>query len=246
MNDFDLDVAINNFFGGGAEEEPKPVAAAPAKPAAAPPKAVATPPPSVSQVQERLDMAVCYQTLMAGGFFEDTETNRAAAAVEVEIRQFAQQRLETLLGMSQNKNAPATAVKAQFSETEALVLRRLVEEVIARYKKKGEKAAHPAPPPPEKPSAVLASPRPALKKRGRPKKEAPPDSASEPPPQEAVAPAPRKTKSGQVPPPPGLNPLPMPSFAQQMQKASIESEQNFQAFARGQNLVSNQNPMYGG
>lgn len=201
LGGFDLDEAVNSFM--GAAEQPQRPAAKPVQIVNFPAAKPASPAPaasSYSEVQKRLDKAVCYQTLLEGGFFDDENMTAAAAEVEKEIQTFAKGRLEHLLGISGGA-APQSAAAKQFTDKEAAILKALAAEVVKRHNAKTKAAVQPvsvavAVEPPPAVEIQKATPPTLKRKRGRPPKQPSEDPA--PVSRQANAPAGPKPSDGVI------------------------------------------------
>lgn len=122
-----------------------------------------------SEAERRLSLARYYQQLTKGGLID--EDSEEARQVDAEVRQFARERMNVLIGIAAEKPAAAPAPELPFTERQVAVLQQWADHMI-------ERAAQPAirpvaPPAPVKPQPTqprikpVAAP-PVKKKSPRP------------------------------------------------------------------------------
>jgi len=78
-----------------------------------------------SEAEKKITLAKYYQQLAKGGIFNDKSIE--AATVDREVRAFAQERMESLLGM--NKPHPQVQMNLPFSNEELSLLKQLIQKL---------------------------------------------------------------------------------------------------------------------
>jgi len=99
----------------------------------------------LSDARLRLEQGKLYEMVMQHDLFSGLEVDpRATKSVQKQIRKFAQERMEIMLGMRQEKDAQNTIVSSPFNDTEVTVLKMLAEKASGGLSK-SEEANRPHP-----------------------------------------------------------------------------------------------------
>jgi hypothetical protein len=86
---------------------------------------------SLTEAEKRLEKAQFYKAVMKGGFFGQNQSH-LAKEVETEIRRFATERMNILLGISQVPQAVKEA-KMPFTDQEIGILKKIIETAMKRF-----------------------------------------------------------------------------------------------------------------
>lgn len=174
----------------------------------------------MDEVVRRMDVAACYRLLLENPLFDDSNEN--TAIVEREMRQFAQDRLKVLMGVSSDTRPIVPVVKLPFNEEEIQTLKvfaslsanelMALKTLAAIALKKKDLVPSPKAEPAQQDRKV-----PALRKRAV----AP---VKPPAPARAPAPAPKPPATKAVRPAPALRrpQAPKPAPAAQPEKKAVE------------------------
>lgn len=128
----------------------------------------------LSDARLRLEQGKLYEQIMNHNLFEGVDADpRAASSVQRQVRKFAKEQMEIMLGMRQIQNTSTNVVSSPFSPLEAKALKDIANQLIVSKKMKEEDL--------EEESAPVAQPKKkALNSIGVTKPQAKPKPISKP------------------------------------------------------------------